>query len=89
MKNERDGEWDRKVCVCFKSGRVFRWFKDYLALGLWLFSKRGQRGRVLGWSPADRAVFRRLRLSRTMVRRASDAYVSYLLGRSRLRPLRR
>jgi len=79
----------RSVVVRFKDGRVFRRFSSVLALGLWLFSKRGLRGRVLKWSAADRAVLRRLRLSRTLVCRASDAYVSYVMGRSRIRPARR
>jgi len=83
MKKKR-GKY-RLVVVRFKDGRVFRRFSSILALGVWLFSKRGQRGRVLGWSAADRALLRRLRLSRTLVRRASDAYVSWVVGTSRIK----
>ena len=76
------------IVVRYKDGRVFRRFNSVLALGEWLFSKRGQRGRVLGWSAADRAVFRRLRLSPSLVRRASNAYVAWLVGMSRIRTSR-
>jgi len=75
--------------VKYKDGRMFRRFSSVLPLGEWLFSKRGTRGRVQGWSAADLALFKRLRLSRTLVNRASNAYVSWLMGTSRIRPVRR
>jgi len=77
------------VVVRFKDGRVFKRFSSVLALGLWLFSKRGFGGRRLKRSAAELRALRQLRLSFTLVRRASDAYVSYVMGCSRIRPARR
>lgn len=74
------------VVVRWKTGGVYRRFSSVLDLGDWLNSKRGTRGRVQGWSKADLALFRRLRLSRALVQRAQDAYRAWLMGTSRIRP---
>lgn len=76
------------IVVRWKTGGVFRRFTSILALGQWLYSKRGTRGRVQVWSKADLALFGRLRLSPTLVRRAQDAYTSWLMGTSRIEPRR-
>lgn len=74
------------VVVRWKSGGVYRRFSSILALGEWLYAKRGTCGRVQGWSKTDLELFRRLSLSRTMFRRAQVAYTSWLCGTSRIRP---
>ena len=79
----------RSVVVRFKDGRVFRRFSSVLALGEWLFSPRGLRGKALAWSASDKVLLRRLRLSHTLVRRTANAYASFVMGRSRIRPARR
>lgn len=69
----------RQVTVRYKNGEVFCTFGSILMLGFWLFSKRKRTAREV-------ALLRRLRLSHTLVERASRAYVAWLVGRSRIRP---
>lgn len=71
------------IVVRYQDGRVYRRFGSMLSLGRWLFSRRGTYGRVWGWSKADLALFRRLRLSPTLLIRAAKAYLALLMGTSR------
>jgi len=64
-----------------KSGRVFRVFKNVLVLGRWMF-----RGRHKKCRRDYLRLVRSLHLTHTLDIRASRAYVSWLLGTSRIRP---
>jgi len=64
------------VVVLYKDGRVYRRFGSVQELGKWLFAR----------SPGRKGYCRRLALTQSLVNRAANAYVAYLMGTSRIRP---
>ena len=70
------------IVVRYKTGGVYRRFSSVLALGQWLFSRRGRPD----FLAVDRKVLCNLDITKTLARRASNAYVAWLMGTSRIRP---
>ena len=82
----------RPISLRYKDGRPYRRFKSYLELGKWLLSYHGQRGfsssNASSKAPVVcRTMLGQLRVTRTVARRASDAYVAWLMGKSRIQPI--